>query len=67
MRYYVVDTWNGGVGGITVRFVSTLYGTDGYNECLKWLHNNTSFSWDEALTRQGYKIEPMRSDEDVHS
>jgi hypothetical protein len=32
---------------------------------LKWLHDNTPFSWEEALEHQGYKIEPMRSDEDV--
>jgi len=67
MRYRVLNTWNGGAGGIVLKYTSTLYGTEGYNQCLAWLHANTSFSWEEALTNQGYKIEPVRSDEDVHS
>jgi hypothetical protein len=54
----VLNTWNGGTGGITVRFTSTKTGNDGHNECFQWIHDHTPFSFYEATTHQGYKIEP---------
>lgn len=58
----VVDTWNGGKGGRTVRFTSTETGNAGYNQCFEWIHNNTSFSVSEATTNQGYLIEEFEEE-----
>lgn len=55
-RFQVINTWNGGKGGRRVQFVSPGLGVDGYNDCFKWVHDNTSFSVDEATTNQGYVI-----------
>jgi hypothetical protein len=57
-RWAIIDTWNGGAGGRVMRFVSSGGGAVGHNECFKWIHDNTPFSFYEAVTHQGYKIEP---------
>jgi len=60
MRYRIVNTWNGGKGGREVVFESTKEDTEGHNECFKWVHNNTPFSFEEAIKRQGYVIEEIK-------
>ena len=52
-RYCLVDTWNGGRGSKVIKFEGT------YNECIEWIHTHTSFSFYEAITRQGYKVEEI--------
>ena len=59
-RFQVVNTWNGGAGGRRVQFVSPSVGDVGYNECFEWFHKNTSFSFSEATTNQGYHVEAVR-------
>ena len=56
-RWQIVNTWNGGEGGRVVCFISKNVGDEGHNECFKWIHHNTSFSFSEATKRQGYKVE----------
>lgn len=58
MRWQIVDTWNGGKGGSKVVYISKSEGNAGHNECFKWIHDHTSFSFHEATTNQGYKVEP---------
>jgi len=58
-HFQVVNTWNGGAGGRRVQFVSPEVGTEGFNQCFKWVHDNTSFSFDEATTNQGYHVEAV--------
>ncbi len=58
-RFRIVNTWNGGAGGLVVVFTSKGTGDAGHNECFEWIHRNTSFSYSEATTRQGYKVEPI--------
>lgn len=56
-KWQVLDTWNGGKKGTpTVRFTSTEVGAAGHNECFAWFHKNTSFSFSEATTNQGYRV-----------
>lgn len=57
-RWAVINTWNGGAGGRVVGFVSKAEGNAGYNECFEWIYRNTPFEFYEAVTYQGYKIEP---------
>lgn len=52
-RFYLVDTWNGG----TEHPVCVFVGTE--NECMEWVHANTSFSFSEATRRQGYALRPV--------
>jgi hypothetical protein len=59
-RFRIINTWNGGAGGLVVVFTSKDTGPAGHNECFKWIHRNTPFSFSEAITRQGYKVEPYR-------
>lgn len=58
-RHRVINTWNGGAGGRVVCFTSEATGAAGHNECFKWILKHTSFSFHEATTRQGYKVEPV--------
>lgn len=58
VRYAVINTWNGGVGGRVLMFVSEKRGVEAQNECFEWIHKNTPFSFQEAVTHQGYKVEP---------
>lgn len=46
----LIDVWNGGNGGLSVKCVGT------ENECFRWVHNHTSFSFDWALKHGGYKM-----------
>ena len=57
-RWRIVNTWNGGAHGRKVEFVSKADGPEGHNECFKWIHDNTSFSFHEATVNQGYVVEP---------
>jgi hypothetical protein len=57
-RYSVLNTWNGGAGGRVVVFTSDKFGNLGHNECFEWIQKHTTFSFYEAVTHQGYKIEP---------
>lgn len=57
-RWRIINTWNGGAGGLVVMFTSREVGNAGHNECFKWIHDHTSFSFHEAVTHQGYKVEP---------
>jgi hypothetical protein len=59
-RWRVINTWNGGAGGIVVEFTSELGGAAGHNQCFKWIHDNKPFSFHEAVTHQGYKIEQVQ-------
>jgi hypothetical protein len=56
-RWRIVNTWNGGAGGRVVVHTSSATGHAGYDECMKWIHTNTSFSFHQAITYQGYKLE----------
>lgn len=59
-RWQIVNTWNGGAGGRVRVFLSERGGDAGHNECFEWVLRNTPFSFEEATTRQGYKIEPYK-------
>jgi len=59
VKYQIINTWNGGCGGMVVEFTSKATGIDGYNECFKWILDHTPFSFHEATTRQGYKVEKI--------
>ena len=58
-RWQIINTWNGGAGGIVLCFTSKQTGDAGHNECFKWIHDHTPFSFSEATTHQGYKIDPV--------
>jgi hypothetical protein len=60
MKYRIVNTWNGGKGGRKIEFVSTEEGEAGHNQCFKWIHRHTPFSFSEATGGQGYVIEPVK-------
>lgn len=62
MHWRIVDTWNGGTERAVVRFTSTAVGAAGHNECFAWIHANTSFSFSEATSRQGYVVEQVQAD-----
>lgn len=51
-----VETRDGEHVGTTVCFCSTATGTEGYEEALRWIHQHTDFSWQEAITNQGYQL-----------
>ena len=58
-KWRVLNTWNGGAGGIVVEFESQRGGPAGHNECFEWIIKHKPFSFHEAVTRQGYKIEQV--------
>lgn len=64
LRFRIVNTRNGGAGGRKVEYETKECGVAGGNECLKWVHDNTSFSFDEAIRNQGYVVEPFQSIEE---
>lgn len=43
-------------------FLSKSDGQDGYFECMKFIHNHTSFSMSEALENQSYKLEEVTTE-----
>jgi hypothetical protein len=62
MRYRVLNTWNGGAGGVVEEFRSAGEGDAALNECFAWILNNTPFSYYEATTHQGYRVEPCEGE-----
>lgn len=58
-RWRLVNTWNGGAGGRVVVFTSTALGNEGHNECFKWVHDHTPFSFHAATHGQGYVMEQV--------
>jgi hypothetical protein len=61
-RWRIINTWNGGTGGLVVEYTSKERGSAGHNECFEWIIKNKPFSFHEALTNQGYKVEPLREE-----
>lgn len=53
----VINTWNGGSGGRLSKFSSENTGIDAQNDCFQWILENTTFSFYEATTNQGFEIE----------
>ncbi len=51
-RYRLVDTWNGGT-----RVPRIVWTGDSADGAMKWVLDNTSFSYSEAVTHQGYRLE----------
>lgn len=58
-KWQIINTWNGGKKGRVVEFVSSKLGDEGHNECFKWFHKNTPFSFSTAVMHQGYAVEPV--------
>lgn len=56
MKPMIINTWNGGAGGRKVVFIASIGGVTGHNQCMAWIHKNTSFSFHEATHNQGYKM-----------
>lgn len=65
-RYCIVYTRNGGHQGTVTKFTSSAAGQDGYNECFRWILDNTSFGFHEATTRQGYRVVPLDGGPHIH-
>ncbi len=55
-RSRIIDSWNGH-NDRTVVFTSENFGASGENECFEWILKNTSFSFHDATTNQGYIVE----------
>ena len=58
-RYELVDDWN---GGTHTRRVCLADCTP--DEAFHWILDNTPYSWDQAVRRQGYMLRKLSPDDD---
>lgn len=61
-RWVLTDTWNGGARGHETLFTSSYDGDEGYEECVRWVHRNKSYSFGEGIAHQGLRVDkvPLR-------
>jgi hypothetical protein len=52
--YRLVDTWNGGTSE-----PRTVWVGKNPDDAMRWVLDHTPFSYNEATTRQGYRLEPI--------